>query len=340
MNVKTLKDNLIKNVICINNIYLDKYVKLICDNIKSQKQRGWDKHHIIPRYYYKFNNCPIDNSKENLVYLSRADHILAHIYLMKCSTIDHYVFSNAYAISCFVKQKQANNIFYNLEEFIQLHRDEINLAAITLSKLQSERYKNKPHYLTPEGRKKVSESSKKRKNNLNKVGITYNNQYMFIPKDQVNIYLGLGAVLGRGPHSQESKNKNRQSHLGKPLPHTKEWNEKISNANKNKKLSKDTKQKISLALKGNLDKCGQNNRGKIAINNGKIRKYVFEQEFEQIFKHQGWIRGELKRNKNSVKGKIRINNGITAKYVTLEEFENNYSKEGWHRGYEWKKDNK
>ena len=91
-------------------------------------------------------------------------------------------------------------------------------------------------------------------------------------------------------------------------------------------------------LKGNTEKCGHI-RGKIAINNGKIYKYVFEQDFINTYQFQGWIRGNGNLHKNTCKNKnkIRINNESGAKYVTIEEWENKYSKEGWHRGYDWKK---
>ena len=36
------------------------------------------KHHIIPRCWFKMNNLPVDNSKDNLVLLSYEDHVKAH----------------------------------------------------------------------------------------------------------------------------------------------------------------------------------------------------------------------------------------------------------------------
>ena len=43
------------------------------------------KHHIIPRCWFKMNNLPIDNSKDNLVLLSYEDHCKVHKLMSLCS---------------------------------------------------------------------------------------------------------------------------------------------------------------------------------------------------------------------------------------------------------------
>lgn len=42
------------------------------------------KHHIIPRCWYKMNNLPIDNSKDNLVLLTPEDHKKVHKLAAYC----------------------------------------------------------------------------------------------------------------------------------------------------------------------------------------------------------------------------------------------------------------
>lgn len=323
MTSKELKQLLLTANLCVDNKYLNKYVKLVISNLNNDKQPGYDNHHIIPRYYYNYNKLDINNNSSNLVYLSRSDHTLAHLYLFFCSYNSVYELSNAYVVRYFTNTHKSNNITYDLENFIKIHKEELDICAKRSAELQSIRRAGKPTGIKP---------------NLNKTGLRYNGQYVFIPNSEVKQYLDQGATLGRGSHTEESKEKNRQSHLGKKLPHTKEWNEAISKSSKGKILSEECKQKISKALKGNTEKCGHN-KGKITVNNGKIYKYVFEQDFIDTYQFQGWTRGtgNLQKNARRNKNKIRINNEFGAKYVTLEEWKNKYSKEGWHRGYDWKK---
>ena len=44
-----------------------------------------DKHHIIPRCWFKMNNLPIDNSDENLVLLSKEQHCKVHKLMSLCA---------------------------------------------------------------------------------------------------------------------------------------------------------------------------------------------------------------------------------------------------------------
>lgn len=77
----------------IDNEFFSLYCSLIENNLLTSCKRGiTQRHHIIPRYYFKRLNLPVDNSKENLVNLQYKDHILAHYYLSLCSryTEDQY----------------------------------------------------------------------------------------------------------------------------------------------------------------------------------------------------------------------------------------------------------
>ena len=94
-----IKWQLLNTLAVLDNKYLDKYITLITENKTTKKETFiTQKHHIIPRYVFKNLNLPIDNSSYNIVNLKFSDHLLAHYYLMKCSSTPIYEFSNASAI--------------------------------------------------------------------------------------------------------------------------------------------------------------------------------------------------------------------------------------------------
>lgn len=320
LTFKKLKAFLIDTGLCINNKYCNKYVKLLLANQNTIKTFGYDNHHILPRYWFNYNKLDF-NSK--VIVLSRSNHALAHLYLFLCSPNSKYKYANGCAVSYLLHINKNSGITYDLEQFIIDNTTIIDTYAKEYAKLRSEKQSGVPTGCKP---------------NLNRVGLIYQGKYHLIKKDDVQQYLDNGAKLGGYGQSTESKAKNRQAHLGKPLPHNDKWNKAISKGSKGKKLSEECKQKISDTLKGNTEKCGHI-RGKIAINNGKIYKYVFEQDFIDNYQNDGWVKGIGIINGNTCqnKGKIRINNEYGAKYVTIDEWENKYSKEGWHRGYKWKK---
>jgi hypothetical protein len=87
-----LKERLLSCGLVHDNEYLDKYVEIIETKSVPVKQIGiHNKHHIIPRFYFRTNRIPIDNSTENIANLLFRDHILAHYYLALCS-VDRYRF--------------------------------------------------------------------------------------------------------------------------------------------------------------------------------------------------------------------------------------------------------
>lgn len=80
-----LKEKLLSLGIFEDNEYLDFYCILIENNKNTKKEKfKTQKHHIIPKCYYRLNNFNINNSKDNLVNLLYKDHIIAHHYLCLC----------------------------------------------------------------------------------------------------------------------------------------------------------------------------------------------------------------------------------------------------------------
>lgn len=113
-----LKNKLLNTGIVIDNEYLDKYVNIIISNLNLPKIKfKTQNHHIIPRYYYKYNNIDIDNSKDNIINLLYKDHILAHIYLGLCSSTDEFKRRNYFAV-----QHVLGNKNYTIDDFYEFER--------------------------------------------------------------------------------------------------------------------------------------------------------------------------------------------------------------------------
>ncbi len=60
--------------------------------LNMAKKRGhvkgdYQKHHIIPRSYYKLKGIEIDNSENNLVYLTYEEHLKVHKLMTLCVKI-------------------------------------------------------------------------------------------------------------------------------------------------------------------------------------------------------------------------------------------------------------
>ena len=91
----------------INNEYLQKYCLLIERNRHTKNFKGTNKHHIIPKCWFKLHGEEIDNTTNNLVTLSYRDHVLAHYFLCLC-TIDKLQYANQLALMCLTTRKKLN----------------------------------------------------------------------------------------------------------------------------------------------------------------------------------------------------------------------------------------
>lgn len=118
-----LKQKLLNTGAVINSPFLDKYIQLIQANLNTSVIKFvTQKHHIIPQHVFKYNNQPVDNSETNLVNLSFSDHMLAHYYLMKCSSNTKYELANADAIFKGLNNPHTKDI----ENWIKTHIDFLN----------------------------------------------------------------------------------------------------------------------------------------------------------------------------------------------------------------------
>lgn len=292
--MQELKQFFIDNGIAIDNEYLDKYLYLIEQNKDNKKIKFvTDAHHVVPRYYYNYSGLKVDDSDKNLINLTRADHMLAHLYLAKCST-EEFLYPSNVAIFIFFSRYN-NGVKTNIEDFIQEHSEEINEQKEIFCKLQSERVKSNPIQLSEEAKKIKSEKIKKAKqlnNNSGKKGICFEDTYMFVPEEELDIWLQKGAKLGRWQNTEESKQKNRETHLGKKLLHTDEWNQHISEATKGRIITEKQRDQIRETLLKNYPH-GQI-QGKIAVSNieENIVKMILPEELEQFIAN-GYIRGNI-----------------------------------------------
>lgn len=123
MTIQELKTKLLATNCFEANEYLDKYCKLIIDNLEKRREKyKTQKHHIIPRCYFRLNNLEIDNSKENIINLLYKDHILAHYYLTLCSKSKIFNKLNfSFIIMAAHKEKLENFDPINLDNYQELY---------------------------------------------------------------------------------------------------------------------------------------------------------------------------------------------------------------------------
>jgi hypothetical protein len=57
----------------------------IINNARLNPPAKGHKHHIIPRCWFKMNNIPVDNSKDNMVLLTYEDHVKVHKLAYHCA---------------------------------------------------------------------------------------------------------------------------------------------------------------------------------------------------------------------------------------------------------------
>ena len=90
----------------LDNEYLQKYAQIVERNTRTPvRGKKTNKHHIIPKSWFKLNNLEINNQLNNLVNLPYQEHVLAHYYLCLC-TEDPFKYANQLALMCLQSRKQ------------------------------------------------------------------------------------------------------------------------------------------------------------------------------------------------------------------------------------------
>lgn len=197
-----LRQKLIELNIFEENEYFQKYVELITQNITLTYIKGTtQRHHIIPKSYFKSVNRPIDNSKENVVNLYYQDHIKAHCYLSLCSKDPDFKLKNNFAVyklthAYHIDHSDLSNSDYELIQ--QLYEINKQLRYENQPMHDHEiKEKHKQRMQSVEVRQKISETMKKiREQSKNYIYIHKDKESKRIPPEQLPEYLNCGWCEG------------------------------------------------------------------------------------------------------------------------------------------------
>lgn len=88
----------------VDNDYLQQYARLVERHARTLIRGTTNKHHIIPKCWFKLKNIPVNNDLNNLVNLPYREHILAHYYLCLC-TEDPFKYGNQLGLVCLLNGK-------------------------------------------------------------------------------------------------------------------------------------------------------------------------------------------------------------------------------------------
>ena len=307
----TLKQTLLQINLVQDNEYLDSYCALIEANRKTKREKfKTQKHHIIPKYYFKQNNLPIDNTKNNYVNLIHKDHLLAHLYLFKCAKNNDYATANLASLIYVI-----NGIYDNSNKTIQLTSENIE----EIVNLIGETYSN----LREELGMRLQQLNSKTTSTLGHIWIKNKEltKNKLILPEEADSYFKCGWSLGRLPVSDETKTKisttlkqyfkdnpevvkrNAAIHKNLIWVHNENEAKQISKEdileyiNKGwslgrQKLTKSQKQRLSLAHLG----LPSNVIGRKKIHKDGVMKTVKQEELTWYLKN-GWLMGELPKSK-------------------------------------------
>lgn len=147
----------------------DKLLRLYDENkdFPLENTKGRNVHHIVLRSWSRIDGEEIDNTEENLVSLTAADHILAHFYIWKISKSPYR--RSAASAWHFMSR---NLIKFGIDEntiicLIDRYNEEIKFCYEEYRKHISEVHKGKPAHnkgkkMTEEQKKKISETLKRK----------------------------------------------------------------------------------------------------------------------------------------------------------------------------------
>ena len=112
------KQELLKTNYFIDNEYLDQYLELIKINSDA---KYLERHHILPKAYYRLKNLKVDNTKNNIIKLSFANHCKAHWLLYFC-TKDELKYANQTAFAIMINGLVKHIKDYTEADFTELQK--------------------------------------------------------------------------------------------------------------------------------------------------------------------------------------------------------------------------
>jgi 5-methylcytosine-specific restriction endonuclease McrA len=202
-------------MIFINNKYTRWYFNIVNQTRNLPKEIYTENHHIIPK------SLGGNNSKSNLARLTAKEHYVCHLLLIKM--IDDKLFKRKmqFALNSFRRTSKNN------QERIKLNSRQYEFIRKQVSQARSEALKGNTYGLGIK-RSPLSADTKEKISLSNKGKTPWN-------KGITGLFIGI-------PKSEETKQKMRK-------PKSKEHAENIRKANLGKRLSEETKRKISEAHK-------------------------------------------------------------------------------------------
>ena len=159
--MEELKTKLLDTNLFIDNEWLDKYVDLVLNNEVKQEKFKTQKHHILQVAYFTHYNLPIDNSGKNLINLLYKDHILAHYYLMKCTT-DWLKWANQSSFWQMIGRRNIDGLDSVLASLDSLQEDYEDFCKANSINNSGERNGNYGHFWTKEQREIASIKAKEK----------------------------------------------------------------------------------------------------------------------------------------------------------------------------------
>ena len=309
LNKKLIKETLLIKGLCRESNFFDLYVDLIWENRNTPREKfKTERHHIIPKFYYKQQGFKVDNSTGNLVNLSYSDHIRAHLYLLLAIEPAYLRFASFAAHRTvtghqgFYKSLEEANEALNILDFESLQKaKEVMRHQVSLK--SSKQFHNR-------GRKWI-----------------YNkdlNQHKLVDAADISVFLTRGWEVGRNfQHSEEAKSKNKLKHLNKTYSSARAAKIRATVEARygsyaemtfqcRGELTTDQKQHLSNKSKEYFEAHSQVNKGKLCVYDPLTlkNKYIFEEELP-TYLIKGYLQGAAptKARKASQRQVICISTG-------------------------------
>lgn len=329
----------------IDNEYLDFYCNLVEDNLHTEKQKYvTQKHHIIPRCYFKLKSLPENNSADNLINISYKNHLLLHYYLCLCTTgILNYKLKCAFFYLT-GESKNLHNYIYNSDicdssgiKNLLNKLDKYDSLYNSYCKERSEKQRGIRHPHTKACIDKI------RKSNTGKKKMFKQDVETAVNQDKIDYMISQGWTLGSKPKIRRNLAGSTKGKIQVYLPNTrskkyidKESLDKYEEEGWVRGGLKPTLEQRNYIRKRILETRPKNthwyNNGKIQVKRKKCPKGFTEGMLPSI------KRPKSEEGKKAQKGKIIVNRNCIIKYICKEDLAK-YEKEGWKRGRKFENKN-